>query len=498
MFEVLVNGIDRTSLIQKNSLEIEDVLTSQVDTARFSIKAKEWIPEKGDEVIINFNGNLEFGGRIVDIKKSDRIYRQVEVECQDWSVDLDRKKIAKVYLNSTAKDIIEDIVDTVNTEMGFAFTTVNVQETVLFTKVVFNYIESSKCIEALADALNWHWYIDAEKDIHFFPKGAESAPFSIDDTSEDLIRETLDVSDSLSELRNVVIVRGGEFVGNERSETYVADGSQTTVNLSYKFSNLPVVTVNAVEIAVGIENLDNPGLEDDTYVALWDFNQKYLRFKVAPVDGDIVESTGTPLFPLIVLAEDPISIVDFGIKEHVIVDKSITSTDFAIERAVADLDAYAQGVQSGGFSTYQHGLKSGQTIVVNSDKLDVAETFIIRSVRMVEFGLEGAEYQVRLANHRILGIIELLQKLLLKDRKQLTIDENEVPNIIKTDNQGVEFEEEITKMEPETDYSDLEVEEDVRFDPFEAEFVIAPYFPVDENDPKTPMRIDISSYIYPG
>lgn len=496
-FQFLVNAVDKTDYIEKGSLQITDIETSQVDTASFDlIKNTDWIPSKGDEIIIKFDTVAEFGGRIVDIGKSDSLYRFVKIECQDWSVDLDRIKIAKVYDAATAKEIIEDIIATVNAELGTSFTTVNVQDTQVLGKVVFNYQEGSKCIEELANALNMHWYIDPDKDIHFFLKGVETAPFSIDDSSVDVIQQTLDIDDSFSELRNVVILRGGDFVGAERSETYISDGSQTTINLAYKYSSLPVVEVAGTPIDIGLENIDNALLEDDTYVALWDYNQKYLRFKVAPTLDDSVEITGTPLFPLIVISEDAASVTEFGKKEHIIVDVSITSLDVAIERCNSDLVAYKNGVQSGSFKTYVDGLKSGQTIYINSTKLDVDDTFLIRSVRMREHGNGDAIYDISLASNRVLGIIEFLQKLLLNDRQKIGIRENEVPNIIKLDFQDVEIEEEITNVTPKTDYQDMEIEEEINFDPFTAEFVLALYFPSSPADPKTPMILGVSSYLY--
>lgn len=496
MFTVTVNSVDRTDQIVKGSVEVNDVLTSQVDDATFRVKNKAWVPEKGDEVIIEFDGTREFGGRIVNVSVSDRIFSEYEIVCQDWSVDFDRKKIAAVYQNMTAKEIIEEIVDVINTEYGYAFTTVNVQDTVTFTKVVFNYLEGSKCLEELADALGWSYYIDPDMDIHFFPKGTESAPFEVTDDSDDVIRETLNISDGFSELRNVVIIRGGEFEGAPRTESYVSDGEQTTVNLAYKFAGLPTVEVDGSPIVVGVENLDNASLEDETMDALWDYNQKYLRFKTAVADGLVVETTGIPLFPLILPIEDAASIAEFGRKEHVIVDRTITSTDLAIEVGIAELTAYANGVQNGGFQTYAHGVRSGQLIVVNSTKLGITGEYLVRSVRMSEFGNSGAIYEIEVANSRVFGIIELLQSLILRDRNNLSINENEVPNIVKLDQQTIEITESITAIEPEEDSQTIEIEEDIEHPAWEAEFVIAPYFPVDDLDPKIPMFIETSSYIY--
>lgn len=497
-FQVIVNDVDRTAYIEKGSLEINDALTSQVDILSFSIKQKDWLPSKNDIIIVNRGDTPTriFGGRIVDVNKSDQIYRYIEVEAQDWSVDLDRKLIAKVFNNMSAKEIIEDIVATVNAELGTEFTTDNVQDGIEFGKVVFNYLPASKCIEQLANTLNWSWYIDPQMDIHFFAKGQESAPFDVTDDSPNIIQETLEFDDSFSELRNTDIVRGGEFVANPRSESYIADGTQLIVNLGYKFATLPTVTVEGVPIDLGVENLDNQDLEDDLVVALWDYNQKYLRFKTAPTLGDEIEVTGNPLFPLIVLADDENSRNEYGIKEHLIVDKDIVSQDLAVQRAIADLEAYADGVQGGEFETYTDGLRTGQAIYVNSTKLDVQGTFLVRAVKTSEHGNSGAKYTIKLANNKIFGIIELLQRFLLLDKRALNINENEVPNIIKLDRRTVLFAEQITKIEPEIDHKTIEFEESIRFDPFDAEFVIGPYFPVDDADPKTPMRIGISSYIY--
>jgi len=495
-FEIIVNSVDRTAQISRGSLEIQDVRTSQVDTARFSVKNKAWTPSKGDEVLIYFDSVLRFGGRVVDVNKVNRMFQEVSVECQDWSVDLDRKRLAKVYINQTAKDIIEDMVDVVNDELGFAFTTANVQETQTLGRVVFNYQEISKCIEDLAKALNMQWYVDADKDIHFFTKGAETAPIAITDDSEDVLQESLEITDSFSELRNVVIVRGGEYVANSRTENFTADGVQATFNLAYKFSSEPTVSLNGTPLDVGIENLDNQGLIDGDFDCLWDYGQKYLRFQNLPALDDELEVVGTPLFPLIVLAEEANSISAFGRKEYIITDLNITSQDVAAQRAVSDLEAYKDGVKAGSFMTYTPGLRSGQIITVNSDMLGVNEVFLVRSVTTSEHGLTGAQYTVELANNRIIGIIEFLQQRLLSERQVIGIRENEVPNLIKLDSQRVGVTETITRMEEMEDNQDIEVMETITFDPFIAEFVLADYFPIDASDPKTPMRLDISSYIY--
>lgn len=501
MFTVSIGGVDRTDIVVKNSLSIQEVLTSQIDSASFLVKQKDILPTKGQEVIIEYNSNRIFGGQVVEVKKTDRILREYEITCQDWSILLDAVQHAKSYDGMTGKEIIEDLIDVVNTALGTTFTTTNVQDTVNLEKVRFNYLETSKCIEKLTEVLNWQWYVDPDQDIHFFPKGAETAPFDVIEGSDNphAIQETLAITDSMTQLKNSIVIRGGEFIALARTEDYVADGDQTTFPLAYKFSNLPAVTVDSVSQVVGVEGIDNTGLTAGDFDCLWSFQEKFIRFRNdnKPANGDAVAITGTPKFPLVIQAEDPISIAEYGLRQATVTDTSITSITVGIQRGLAELDAWKDGVQSGGFQTYSDGLKSGQYIRVVSEKLDVDEYFLIRSVTMTEHGLESALYNVELASNRVLGIIELLQKLLLKDKDNLNIDENAIPNVVKLISEDFTCSETITKVDPETVSEDFECSESIAVNPFEAEFVLANYFPTGPTDPKTPMRLGISSYIYP-
>lgn len=496
-FQVFINEVDRTEYIEKGSLFIEDVLTSQVDTAGFRIKAKGYYPAKGDKVEIYYNDVLKFGGRIVDVNKYDNIYEVIEVTCQDWSVDMSGIRITKIYNNQTAEEIIDDIIDIVNDRGGHEFTATNVEATQPLGKVVYNYMEATKAIEELAVTLNMQWYIDENKDVHFFNKGAETAPFNITTVCKDVIGQSLQLSDSLSELRNAVVVRGGEFQSdNTREEAIIMDGSQVIINLGYKYAVVPTVELDGTPLSVGVENLNNAGLEDGTFDCLWDFNQKYLRFKNPPTVGLELVVAGYPLFPLIVVAESASSISTFGRREFLVDDIKITSVDVAIERAIAELEAFARGVKSGEFKTYTDGCRSGQQIQIDHAGLGVSGSFLIRSVTMEEFGVNGAMYTVRLQSDKVLGIIEFLQKLLMKGRQTIGIREGEIPNVIYMDDAIISVDENITRITPRTDYATVEVEETIRHNPFTPEWVLGPYFPVDENDPKTPMRLDISSYLY--
>ncbi len=478
-------GSTKTNFIDWRSFTKRDVKTQQVDTLKFKTKkygSRTWIPAK-QEVIIVYdaeNSTRIFGGRTIAIGKSigKSLFVEFDVSCKDWTEDLNDELVAGTYENQTIQQIIDDILPT-------GFNSDNVDGTITIDRLVFSYQTKSACIKDLADLVNFDWYVDYYKGIHFFAKNAKSAPFGVTDSSSNVIGKSLNISDDTSLIKNRITILGGEYVGNSRTETYVADGEQDVVPLGNKFSEKPTVTIDTgggpAAIAVGVENLED--FADGPYDALWDFNQKYLRFNIVPGAGDIIATTGTPLIPLAVQQEDAASIQQFGIKEFLIIDKTITDTDTARQRAAAELEAYKDGVVDGEFSTYTDGLRSGQTINVNSSLLGINENYIIQSVTMKMIGPNDVEYKVDLASFKVIGVIEFLQNLLKKQNKQLTLNENATLIKVKSVQEAVNVLEEITLDVEQQVFENVDIAEQIRKDPWGSEVidhVWGPYFPMDD------------------
>ena len=157
--------------------------------------------------------------------------------------------------------------------------------------------------------MNYSWYIDYNKDVHFFAKNTELAPFNLATDTGMFIWDSLKLTEDLTQIRNKVTVIGGEYEANNRTETYVADGEQKQFPLAYKFSKAPAVTVNAVAKTVGVDGLDTV-TNEDAYDCFWSFNEKYIRFKDSnyPDAADVVAITGSPLLPVVVNVPDQTSI----------------------------------------------------------------------------------------------------------------------------------------------------------------------------------------------
>jgi hypothetical protein len=422
--EIYINGVNRTSVIKRGSIEKTDNLNERVDTLSFVINNKQgFIPQLNDDVKLYLNGNsnpAEFGGIIVDIKQStDSLLVEYDIKCSDYSFLLGSKLVNQRFEDMLAGNVIKDIIDTYS--QGFTYD--NVEDGILLKSVAFDRVPVNEALQRIANLINYSWYVDAEKDIHFIAKNDEEAPYSLSDTNGNYIWGSLKLDESLDQVRNRVIVRGGLAPAETtRTETFTATGSdpteRTLFRLGFKFDTITSITVDSVEQTVGVEYLN----DDEDYNCMWSYQEKYIRFTDGniPDENDIVEVTGIPLFPVIVQVSDNSSIAEYsrpgfdGIFEHLIKDDSITSSIEASQRASAELEAYANALVEGSFNTYTPGLRSGQTITIQSTIRGINEEYIIQSVTFRARTDDSYIYTVKVATLKTVGIINVLRDLLRK------------------------------------------------------------------------------------
>jgi|GEM_PF-5680676 len=89
-----------------------------------------------------------------------------------------------------------------------SFTAYNLNPTTKLDDFRSNNIKPTALMQTLAKNFSFMWYVDYEKDVHFFGMDTISAPFSLTDTSNNFKYLTLEVDQS--QLSNRVIVQGGE------------------------------------------------------------------------------------------------------------------------------------------------------------------------------------------------------------------------------------------------------------------------------------------------
>lgn len=410
---IQIDGVDKTSIIEMGSVRQSDILNQKVDTLEFVIiyhDGQTFRPEVNSEVKRYEGATKKFGGKVhrVNKKISGNGEVRYKVSVMDYSYDLDRQMVVEGYQDKTVNYIINDILT--NFTDG-TFTDTNVDCDITITKITFDRISVIEALQKLADLTGYSFYIDYDKDVHFFEKNTETAPFNITDADGNHIPQTLEITDDFSQIRNRVFIKGGEIEGNERAETFDGDGVKEIFKLGNKFAEKPTVEVGGVAQNVGVDFLD----DEASFDCFWDYKQKYIRFKTAtvPASGtNNVEISGIPLYNLVVQVEDPDSILEHGLFEFAKIDKKIQSREEAVRYGQAEIEAYKNGLIEGSFETYESGLRSGQVININSSRLNVNENFLIQSVGFTMIAPTQYKYKVKLATLRTIGIIDFLIDLL--------------------------------------------------------------------------------------
>lgn len=366
-----------------------------------------------------------FGGFVVETNEVvSGVARFLEVVAKDYTQTLDRLLVSKTYENQTAEAIIDDIISTFAT----GFTSVNVTATTIIPNIVFNYLTISQCLQKLVEVLgNYDWYVDYAKDLHFFNNTLILAPFDLTDTSQNYIWGSLELHDETHQIRNEIIIRGGEIQSvNTRTEYWSGDGTRTTFPLSNKFANLPVVRVGGVAKTVGLDFVD----ADASFQCMWNFAQKYIRFTAGntPTAGtNNIDVTEYPLYPLVFRKQQQTSVLLYGVYQYLILDKTIKDLDTASQRADAELLQHANPIKTGHFRTTTAGLVAGQTINIQSTIRGMDQDYKIQSIETRMKTPTSFEYKVNIVTADDVGINDILNQLLVKNvSDQIQVDETEV------------------------------------------------------------------------
>ena len=423
MYKLKINSIDRTGDVLNESLAFDLAGAGQNASLRFSFVNRSGLSDvkETDEIELLVNSEIVFGGQVTDIVRNKRSTGLVvaQVLCSDWTFLFDSNLVAKSYTNMTDKEIINDIV--ADYASGFGFTTNFVEEHVTFNRIIFNYQEPSQCIRKICEMTSNEFYIDAQKNLHYFNLGTEVTPFNIDENSNQ--HSNLRIEKDIKALKNRVYVRGGTFLSEFTIYEEKGDGEKRTFILPER-PHESTLWINDTELSIGIKNIDTSGF--DSYLS---YSEKYIELEDSiptPTSADTFKLQYKYNIPILVAIEESNSIQEYGQKEFAIFDRSIRSTEEARERAVAELIDYGNRIVSGVFTTRVDGFHSGQTINIDLPEYDVNEDYFVRSVKGESLGAGQFLYSVEIASSKTMGIIRFLIKLLEDNMNLIELNEDEV------------------------------------------------------------------------
>ena len=206
----------------------------------------------------------------------------------------------------------------------------------------------------------------------------------------------------------------GDQVQNTTDDTYaivVSVDSETTLTINKEI----IVSGNEYQIRERLLN------------CLYNFQEKLVRFPEGTlVVNDVVRVFGNAKIPLIVQAEDPDSILKYGLREGIEIDNTIDSIEEAELLAFARVDQWKDGSKEGSFQTRQKGLTVGMAIKINSAKFGIDETYKINKIRGTMNGFDQFIYDVDFLKSGQTTFTDIVIGLIGKSREEISISPNEV------------------------------------------------------------------------
>jgi hypothetical protein len=444
--QVLCGTEDITDIIEFDStFNIQAVLTKEKGQFTFNIKAPQAptlpanMPQIGDEIYVNYtigaDTELIFGGTLVTIEPvvSGGKLLLYQMTAADWGFLFDSKVVKENYAGMDPQDIVIDLVASFCPP---GFTTNHVQRgNFLVSTIQFNYQAPTKCLEALAKQIGWDWYIDPNKDVHFYFAEGDAAsssevieaPIVIDDDTGDIEWPTLDVQIDITNMKNSIFVVGGSYAKffildpdpmatppeYAPVDVYTSVAGTFVYPLAYPYDiSTMTVTLAGVGQALGDDQQGTPA----DYNVLYNDVGRFIRFTADPGGGNQIIVQGQARIPILAHVSDAASIAANGEFQDAIMDSTILSVQEAQERAQAEIDMFGDPVYNVKFSTISpvtNKLSIGQQITLNSGIFGVSnKALIIKQLNFVARTPTQLEAQVQCLGSDIVSFNDIMMTLL--------------------------------------------------------------------------------------
>lgn len=402
-FQITIGGVDYTGYVDLEKIQIESNLAIMLDTCKLVVAVKNQAiarPKSGQEVVVTSNLGREFGGTLVHVEESQPgvpTELDYQVTTRDYSFLLDRKVAFKEYPANTwtYQGIVEDLIASYGSQDGFVSTDVQQSFQAPYTR--FDYQPTAQSINQLAQQIAFGFYVDYNRDAHFFSSESYASPLPSNtlqvDTATTIPDPTygslgvygdLKIVEDATQLRNRIYLYGHKVTASYTySEHFTGDGQTKTFGLAYEPSHSPAnvtVTVGGVQYAIAADVAGGvPSNTTQDYTAYINYDSQVIRFNVAPGNGVAVSAVYKPMLPLVVMVEDPskqkvmaarIGGADDGVFEYAIADPTLSADTIgpSVARGQEQITKYGLPHITGQFTSYLHGWRAGQSFTLRSTK----------------------------------------------------------------------------------------------------------------------------------
>lgn len=458
-----IDGHEFTGRFMRNTLRITDRLEGR-STCSFTIwdSTKDTRILRGQEVGVYFEGDRLFGGKITQIRKKVKggksQARTIQVKAADWNMLCDKEYVAYSWENKTLSEIVTDIVN-VRTYLGTqdGITIGTIPTTPTFDKINASWARVSDIFRDLADQVEMTWNIDPDKELTFFERSTNSAPFTIGDLGIKRFRDA-EYNETTKDYRNVQVLQAGKDVTANITETFRGDNVDTNPEDRRRtFSvKLPISEI----VSVSITGRTNPqrigirGVDEDGDLTIENYAQWFYQVDSNEVSQNAaIDETNNPtltddetmtvvykgLVPIILVKELDDEIeerqsVEGGSGRYVRLDtaEDVDGRDLAEAKANGLLAQYGTLPGDLTYSTDRVGLRAGMLQTISIADLDIeAVQFLIASVSIDFPTPDNPRFRIQaLDGQNQTGWSEFFQKWYASG-KRFTYRENEVVNIYK-------------------------------------------------------------------
>jgi len=417
---VIYCTVDSTEvIIQGGSLAIYDRATTNSNTASFKLVNPSTEPVEGNDVQIYLDDTIQnlFSGIISTITREYVAPETVSyvLSCIGYWRLFDRRLVKEHYKSDllspsfvpTIHTVVSHIIDNF-TDPAIGFTMNNI---ISYPQheldILFNYRKPSDCVRELAEMEGYEWYIDKDKDIHFFHASLGTpAPLEITDANLKTYFDSLRIYSDYTQIRNTVYFQGGDLESGNQTVKFVGNGESRYWTLPYKPKSISL-TVDGDAKILGRENID---ADDGSFAYFYNYYDQTLFCAAAettPANGIVLNITMKFAYPLIIRVDDEASQSHLaaveggdGVYEYVIKDNTVDSVFFGTRKAMRELYKWAFPRIEGSVSIVNYyGFKAGQKIVLNITNPDSSayrynDTYFITQVYIEDLGNNILRYSI--------------------------------------------------------------------------------------------------------
>lgn len=186
---VVIDAVDKISILTRDSLRIEQAADTFVATANFTLTDRAGTTDVNmkDSIEITDGATVYFKGTVASVELqvitiTDKIGRFIHVECQDYNILLDETVVEnEVYDDLEWAD--DEIIDDLFTTYLPAINSVNevAQLDPAVDEMILIAVTMKDALNALASRTGGRFYVDFDKELHYFDAEGSAAAFDLSD-----------------------------------------------------------------------------------------------------------------------------------------------------------------------------------------------------------------------------------------------------------------------------------------------------------------------------